>query len=188
MAKMVDDLRKHSALGERTITFYAETAQAVLRIMEAEGLHTMPREITADDVWALLDAMAARRLAVATRKGYISALKKFCSHFGNDILDTIDIRWPQDRRPKVDWLTPEETRILLECDKTPLQELVVHLELCMGMRRVEVVRLRMEDIQAPPIGTQGTVLAVDDTASLIMRWDNGSGINVVHGEDLVRKL
>lgn len=52
--------------------------------------------------------------------------------------------------------------------------------------RVEL--LRMEDIQAPPIGTQGTVLAVDDTASLIMRWDNGSGINVVHGEDLVRKL
>lgn len=146
MAKMVDDLRKHSALGERTITFYAETTQAVLQIMEAEGLHTMPREITADDVWALLDAMAARRLAVATRKGYISALKKFCSHFGNDILDTIDIRWPQDRRPKVDWLTPEETRILLECEKTPLQELVVHLELCMGMRRVEVVRLRMEDI------------------------------------------
>ena len=43
MAKMVDDLRKHSALGERTITFYAETTQAVLRIMEAEGLHTMPR-------------------------------------------------------------------------------------------------------------------------------------------------
>ena len=113
MAKMVDDLRKHSALGERTITFYAETTQAVLRIMEAEGLHTMPREITADDVWALLDAMAARRLAVATRKGYISSLKKFCSHFGNDILDTIDIRWPQDRRPKVDWLTPEETRIPL---------------------------------------------------------------------------
>ena len=52
--------------------------------------------------------------------------------------------------------------------------------------RVEL--LRMEDIQAPPIGTQGTVLAVDDTASLIMRWDNGSGLNVVHGEDLVRKL
>ncbi len=52
--------------------------------------------------------------------------------------------------------------------------------------RVEL--LRMEDIQAPPIGTQGTVLAVDDTASLIMRWDNGSGLNVVYGEDLVRKL
>lgn len=48
--------------------------------------------------------------------------------------------------------------------------------------------LRMEDVQAPPIGTLGTVLGVDDTGSLLMRWDNGSGLNVVYGEDLVRKL
>ena len=52
--------------------------------------------------------------------------------------------------------------------------------------RVELVR--MEDVQAPPIGTRGTVQGVDDTGSLMMRWDNGSGLNVVWGEDIVRKL
>ncbi len=52
--------------------------------------------------------------------------------------------------------------------------------------RVEL--LRMDDLQAPPIGTRGTVLGVDDTGSLLMRWDNGSGLNVVYGEDLVKKL
>ena len=52
--------------------------------------------------------------------------------------------------------------------------------------RVELVR--MEDVQAPPVGTRGTVLGVDDTGSLLMRWDNGSGLNVVYGEDLVKKL
>ena len=52
--------------------------------------------------------------------------------------------------------------------------------------RVEL--LRMDDVQAPPIGTQGTVLGVDDTGSLLMRWDNGSGLNVVYGEDLVKKV
>lgn len=52
--------------------------------------------------------------------------------------------------------------------------------------RVEL--LRMEDVQAPPIGTLGTVLGVDDTGSLLMRWDTGSRLNVVYGEDLVRKL
>ena len=35
---------------------------------------------------------------------------------------------------------------------------------------------------------KGTVLGVDDTGSLLMHWDNGSGLNVVYGEDLVRKL
>lgn len=52
--------------------------------------------------------------------------------------------------------------------------------------RVELVR--MDDVQAPPVGTIGEVLAVDDTGSLIMHWSNGSGLNVVYGEDLVRKL
>ena len=52
--------------------------------------------------------------------------------------------------------------------------------------RVELIR--MEDLQAPPEGTLGTVLGVDDTGSLLMRWDNGSGLNVVYGEDLVRKV
>ena len=46
------------------------------------------------------------------------------------------------------------------------------------------VRLeRMDDAQAPPIGTEGTVYAVDDTGSLCVHWDNGSGLNVVYGED-----
>ena len=45
--------------------------------------------------------------------------------------------------------------------------------------RVELVQ--MEDMQAPPIGTKGTVRGVDDTASIMVRWDNGSGLNVVYG-------
>ena len=49
--------------------------------------------------------------------------------------------------------------------------------------RVELVR--MDDLQAPPIGTKGTVRGVDDTASLLMHWDNGSHLNVVYG---VRKI
>ncbi len=52
--------------------------------------------------------------------------------------------------------------------------------------RVELVE--MDDFQAPPIGTKGTVEGVDDTASLLVAWDNGSRLNVVYGEDEVRKI
>lgn len=51
-----------------------------------------------------------------------------------------------------------------------------------------VVLVKMDDAQAPSIGTKGTVSGVDDTGSLLMRWDNGSGLNVVYGEDIVRKV
>ena len=46
----------------------------------------------------------------------------------------------------------------------------------------------MNDPQAPPAGTRGTVLGVDDTGSLLMGWDNGSGLNAVFGEDYVKKV
>lgn len=52
--------------------------------------------------------------------------------------------------------------------------------------RVELVH--MDDVQAPPAGTLGTVTGVDDTGSLMVSWDNGSGLNVVYGEDIVRKV
>ena len=42
---------------------------------------------------------------------------------------------------------------------------------------------RMEDIQAPPIGTKGTVRGVDDIGNILVSWDNGSSLNVVYGED-----
>ena len=52
--------------------------------------------------------------------------------------------------------------------------------------RVELIK--MDDIQAPPIGTRGTVRGVDDIGSIMVRWDNGSSLSVAYGEDICRKI
>ena len=52
--------------------------------------------------------------------------------------------------------------------------------------RVELIR--MEDPQAPPVGTRGTVISVDDIGSILVKWDNGSTLGVVLGEDQCRVL
>ena len=43
-----------------------------------------------------------------------------------------------------------------------------------------------------PVGTRVELVkiveGVDDTASLIVAWDNGSHLNVIYGEDEVRKI
>lgn len=52
--------------------------------------------------------------------------------------------------------------------------------------RVELVK--MDDAQAPPVGTRGTVIGVDDTASIMVKWDTGGGLNVVYGEDECKKV
>ena len=52
--------------------------------------------------------------------------------------------------------------------------------------RVELIR--MEDDQAPPVGTRGTVTAVDDMGTIHVRWDNGSSLGVAYGADACRVL
>ena len=52
--------------------------------------------------------------------------------------------------------------------------------------RVEL--LQMEDVQAPPIGTKGTVRGVDDIGSIMVSWDTGSSLSVVYGEDSCRRI
>ncbi len=52
--------------------------------------------------------------------------------------------------------------------------------------RVEL--LKMDDPQAPPIGTLGTVRGVDDIGSIMVSWDSGGSLSVAYGEDLVRKV
>lgn len=52
--------------------------------------------------------------------------------------------------------------------------------------RVELVE--MDDPQAPPVGTKGSVYGVDDIGSILVDWDNGSGLNLAFGIDRVRKV
>ena len=47
--------------------------------------------------------------------------------------------------------------------------------------------LQMDDPQAPPIGTKGTVRGVDDIGSIMVAWDNGCGLSVAYGEDICRR-
>ena len=52
--------------------------------------------------------------------------------------------------------------------------------------RVEL--FQMDDAQAPPVGTKGTVRGVDDMGSIMVAWDNGCGLSVAYGEDICRKV
>ena len=52
--------------------------------------------------------------------------------------------------------------------------------------RVELVE--MDDIQAPPVGTKGTVYGVDDIGSIMVSWDNGSRLHVLFEIDSCRKI
>ena len=47
--------------------------------------------------------------------------------------------------------------------------------------------IQMEDDGAPPVGTLGTVYGVDAIGSILVKWDNGSMLNVIFKEDIIEK-
>ena len=52
--------------------------------------------------------------------------------------------------------------------------------------RLELIS--MDDPQAIPPGSRGTVDHVDDMGTIHMRWDSGRSLGIVPGEDSFRKL
>ena len=52
----------------------------------------------------------------------------------------------------------------------------------------EVILERMDDFQAPPIGTKGVVKYIDDLGSIGVRWSNGSSLSVVYGVDRCKRI
>jgi hypothetical protein len=47
--------------------------------------------------------------------------------------------------------------------------------------RIEL--MSMNDSQAPPKGTKGTIEGIDDIGSILVSWDNGSNLNLIYEID-----
>ena len=43
--------------------------------------------------------------------------------------------------------------------------------------------ISMDDSQSPPSGTIGEVFGVDDAGSVMVRWETGSHLSLIPGED-----
>ena len=70
----------------------------------------------------------------------------------------------------------------------PSKEVVerVRLQYPVGSR---VVLESMDDpYTSIPPGTEGTVIAVDDTATVHVDWSNGSSLGVVYGVDRIHRV
>ena len=53
-------------------------------------------------------------------------------------------------------------------------------------RGTRVELLAMDDPQAPPTGTMGEILRVDDAGQILVRWATGSSLSLIPGVDSFR--
>ena len=67
----------------------------------------------------------------------------------------------------------------------PNKEIIEHLRRTYPAgTKVELVH--MNDDHAPPRGTRGTVIFVDDIGTIHVRWNTGSSLGLAFGEDVCR--
>lgn len=140
----VDSLIKAGYYADTTIFYYRHNCQYVLNLMESLGIEPDPEHLTDEDLLRLVKSI--RDKSPATMKNYLVPLKMMCEFKGNYVFNMVKIVYPADTRPNVDWLTFDECKEVLSTYMTPIQEMIVTLELLHGLRRIEVTRLTLSDL------------------------------------------
>jgi len=166
--------------------------QAAVGGLMTNGYEASPYRIREPEVDFLLNEYW-KELLPSTKKGYLCYLNKFLAHYNNKTVKRMNIVLSQDMRVHVDWLDHAQEAALLDEPMNTLERTVIHLELCMGLRSVEVCRLRCQDIRygrSPHLQVRGkgrgdgkyrSVPFHADTASILEEWSK-------HREKIVRTV
>lgn len=143
--KFINHLEQSGDYQPKTIKFYKDQTRCILNVMSEVIPDSTPENLDAVSLRTLV-AYLREEYAISTQKCYLVALRGMCEFYGNNVFRLNPIRFQTDTRPNVDWLTYEQAQSLIDVWKMPLDEMIIVLELLHGLRRVEVIRLRLKDI------------------------------------------
>ncbi len=146
-SSLIRKMERSGAYTPASIRFYKYQCQIVgKRLIAVHGEDYCPRKVTKTHIVSLMESMREEGLCITTQRGYVMALKKLCQHCNNHVFDGMMIGWSADTRQHVDWLDKDQATRLLDAPMDSREDMVVTLMLCMGLRRIEVIRLNVQDI------------------------------------------
>lgn len=123
------------------------------RRLEEAGLDPNPKNWDRTTVLWLRDVgLAHLQPGIARRE--MSVLNQYATFHGNLCIKEAGLEWPRDQRSHVDWLTPAQAMTALGAAEG-IERIVIHFELEMGLRRVEVIRQKVSNILMGTMNVQG---------------------------------
>jgi integrase len=142
------------------------------------GLEANPKKWDEETVLLIRDHVFADiRPSVARRE--MSVLSTYAQFHGNPIIKDMQLEWPQDDRTNVSWLSPTQA-IAVQETAQGIERMVVHLELNLGLRRVEVLRLKVRDFGLGYVNVLGKGRMGGKPRTLAFHPNTLSEINVFH--------
>jgi len=146
-------LARNKKVKPGTIKEYRRILLHAIEALQDAGLNATPSRIGEDELLFLQDERYAN-LEPVTNRRQIGIIGTFLKHYDNNILERMHLAWPQGERLSVKWLPPEQCVKLLDSAEG-MERPIVHLELLLLMRRVEVKRLTISDVNVNAIDVRG---------------------------------
>ncbi len=140
-----DEIRQRGS-SEKTVEGVLWALRNMLRALWENGYDVNLRRVGQDEVNYLCSVHYAG-LTQSYVAHNLSILKSFLKWAGNKRID--GMRWPVRTwaRPNADWLSDDEAR-LVRTAAEGIERILVHCELDLGLRRIEVLRLKVSDFKS----------------------------------------
>jgi integrase len=142
----VEYMQQKARYAEITVKEYRWAIIRCHDIVKEGGGPENPVRTSEKDLEYLLNHLPG---STARRQFEWTAFSGFLKWCGNIPVLRVKPQWPRSARTHVDWLEPEQaTRVRETAMKVdPLMALIVHLEMDLLLRRIEIIRLRLHDVR-----------------------------------------
>lgn len=144
---MIKYLRETGCYSESTLTAYQNQSKSIMRIINMFCNEPItPYEVKPEHITKLVDYLRSNGFTPNTQNTYIGVLHVLLNYCDNPSFKKVFIVHQHDTRPTADWLTLKEGQELLDYPFGPAYKMFIWLGLCHGLRRVEITRLNLTDI------------------------------------------
>ncbi len=182
--------KEREGLSRRYVQQLRWTNMRNLDILVEGGRETNPMHIGPDDVRYLMGRVPPRDGNFRMQQQHSQYLGFFLAWCGNDVVSMMRLRWPEGTRLRTDWLTAEQVELVRQAVAgDPELAMLLHLEADLGLRRVEVQRLRMRDVAGDVVRVTGKGRAGGKPRDLHKHPDTDGVLEdyLVHRASVVRR-
>lgn len=175
--KHLTRITARKAVSEQAKEQYRRELRRMSDALMNAGMQSTPKRVGEEEIDFLLEEWAGH-CTPKTKKWYLSIFNGYLKTNKNHVVEEMRIGWPKDSRVRVDWLSLEEA--VSEIDAAQgVEKPLVHLELRLMMRRCEVRRLTMKDVQEGVLEVNGkgryggkwrSLAFAPETRSVFMGW------------------
>jgi len=137
--------REEWGICEKTYKKYRTVLSTAVDALEKAGLEVFPKNFTKKEILFLRNNVFIGN-SLAHNRWQLSIVGSWLKWYDNKVLEKMRLRWPEDERINVDWLEPEEA-IRVKNSAIGMEKLVIHLELNLGLRRIDMHRLTLQRIK-----------------------------------------